>query len=104
MWIFDKVLGLIPNSEFLVRLAIEKNLLDDGGDRIMLFQIPQSMGGELERVRAVVEEAIDFAESIGDNVTFARNNLGWGDTMYDLGDYKRAFMYYRKAYQWTTAD
>ena len=90
---------LAESRTFLMSLAIEKNLLDDSGDRVMLFQTPQSMGGVLEKVGEVVENALMVADAMGEGSSNAWNNYNSGVAAYDRGDYKQSFFYYRRAYQ-----
>ena len=87
---------------FLMSLAIEKNLIDDSGDRVMLFQTPQSMGGVLEKVGLVVQNALTVADAMGEGSSNAWNNYNSGVAAYDRGEYKNAFFFYRRAYQQAT--
>ena len=82
-----------------LRLKIEANLLQNGGDRISMFQLPQALGGVLELVREIVEDTIDAEEDAGGDVACAREALIRGDAQFGLGDYKEAYRFYRIAYQ-----
>ena len=87
---------------FGLRLAVEENLLGTGNDRIALFQMPAVFGGVLEIVREIVADTITIVEMTGDNVSKALADLDRGDDAYNAADYKRAYFWYRAAYQAAT--
>ncbi|TDI48292.1 MAG: hypothetical protein E2P01_05525 [Acidobacteria bacterium] len=87
---------------FGLRLAVEENLLSTGNDRIALFQMPAVFGGVLEIVREIVADTITMVEMTGDNVSKALADLDRGDNAYNSTDYKRAYFWYRAAYQAAT--
>jgi len=88
-----------------VRLAIEKNLLDDGNDVISLFELPAGTsppggmdGTGIELVREIVYRAIENCRAAGLPVYTAEDEFARGDTALAEGDYRAAFANYRKAY------
>lgn len=84
-----------------LRLAIEEDLLHEvaGNQQVSLFQMPESLGGHLELVETIVKDTIDMNEAAGENVSTARSNYGSGQTLYQAGDYKQAYYWFRRAYQ-----
>lgn len=96
-------------SEFLerfrdqtLRLRIEADLFRDGNTKIVLFQMPESVGGYLELARSIVEETVSRRTAGGASMRTALASISDGDRAYDNGDYKGAYDHYRRAYREAT--
>jgi len=109
----DEIKGALQaQREFLdrfrglsVRLAIEKNLLDDGNDVMSIFELPAEGsppggidGVGLDLVRQVVETAIAKSKAAGLPVLQADSELAKGNAATAKAEYRQAFDHYRQAY------
>ena len=90
------------NRTIEVRLSTELSLLGAGGGSAAL-QLPQAAGGQLERVREVVAEAIVGMQSIGEPVATALALFAEGDASLNKGDFVSAFAKYQAAYKSASA-
>lgn len=86
-------------QELDLQLAIEQILQLGQTGRIATLQLPGSVGGELERVREVVAEAILTSQSAGQSIGDAMLHFNLADDQFNSSDYKSAFASYRLAYQ-----
>lgn len=96
-------------SDFLVefrdqalRLRIEADLFREANTKIVLFQMPERVGGHLELARGIVDETIARRASNGGNMNSASRWLSDGDAAYASGKFKTAYDMYRKAYREAT--
>lgn len=85
-----------------LRLRIEADLFREGNTKIVLFQMPERVGGHLETARAIVDETISRRSAAGTNVNSARKWLADGDKAAAGGSYKSAYDLYRRAYREAT--
>lgn len=83
----------------LLRMLIENDLTREAGTRISLFQLPESVGGFLDRARDIVADTIQLRTAAGVNVSRATSELNAGDAAYAANNFKSAYTYYRSAYQ-----
>ncbi len=67
--------------------------------QIIRFQLPESSGGELEKVRELVIAAILAFDSLGAKTTDATNLLAQGDQAYNQQSYLTAYNFFAQAYR-----
>jgi hypothetical protein len=82
----------------LLRLMIEQNL-SSGGPKVISFELPEVLGGNLEAVRDLVTHLIASLLASHQNVGNAEFYLNRGNELLASGDYKLAYAKYRWAYQ-----
>ena len=92
------------HAAYSLRIAIENDLLNEGLDRISLFQLPRAQGGYLDAqdnisVQYVVNDTIGMAQAAGYDVRNALAEQVAADVLYAAGDYKAAYDRYRRAYR-----
>jgi hypothetical protein len=89
---------LSQNSQTsLLRLMIEQNL-SSGGPKVISFELPEVLGGNLESVRDLVTHLIASLQASGQNVGNAPFYLNRGNELFAEGQYKLAYAKYRWAY------
>jgi hypothetical protein len=86
-------------QELSLRLSIEKMLQPGQTGRISLFQLPRSVGGELEMVREVAASAITMRQDAGLPIHDALHYFSLADGHLNGQRYRAAFTAYRLAYQ-----
>jgi hypothetical protein len=86
------------SQDSLLRLMIEQNL-SSGGPKVISFELPQVLGGNLEAVRDLVTHLIASLLASHQNVGNAEFYLNRGNELLASGDYKLAYNKYRWAYQ-----
>jgi hypothetical protein len=101
--------GEAEQSEFLadfqelaLQLRIESNLLEEGNDRVSMFQLPDTADGFLEVVQVIVENVIQARLDAGRDIGSALEEVFFGDEAYLAGEYKEAYGHYRNAYREAT--
>ncbi len=82
-----------------MRISIEQQLGSSQNDRISLFQLPESVGGQLEEVREVVAGAILMNDDAGQDIGLALTYFAQGDAHFNNQQYSDAFASYRQAYR-----
>jgi len=82
-----------------MRISIEQQLGSSQNDRISLFQLPESVGGQLEEVREVVAGAILMNDAAGQDIGLALTYFAQGDAHFNNQQYSDAFASYRQAYR-----
>jgi hypothetical protein len=82
-----------------LRQLIEADLFRQSNTRIALFQLPQSVGGYLEMVGAIVSDTIQKRASAGVSVRTASEQYSKGLAEFNRGNFKDAYSFYRTAYQ-----
>lgn len=84
--------------DLIRRTQIEANLAEEGGKGFVgLYVMPSANGGLLELVRAIVVDTI--AKLGGKHTANANKDLARGDAQKALGNFSKAYDYYRKAYR-----
>jgi len=95
----DQSMCLLDFQELALRLRIEADLVRSGNDRISSFQLPEAVGGFLEVVQGIVFDTLENRAAAGRNVDQARSDFARANQAYSELDFRRAYDYYRKAYQ-----
>ena len=80
-----------------MRTQIEANLAEDHDDAVGLYMTPGANGGYLESVRAIVIDTI--AKLGGTHTVNANKQLAQGDAQKALGNFFKAYSFYRQAYR-----
>ena len=100
--ILKKADTLIANLSTLeklqLRMAIEQNLDKNDEAPIGLFQLPAAFGGHLEFVKSIVTETLAKRAAVGIPTAQATAFLISADAAFAAGEYKTAYVNYRKAY------
>jgi hypothetical protein len=81
----------------VLRTQIEANLAEDHDDAIGLYMTPVANGGYLELARAIVIDTI--AKLGGKHTADANKQLAQGDAQKALGNFFKAYSFYRQAYR-----
>lgn len=81
----------------ILRTQIEANLAEDHDDAVGLYMTPGANGGYLESVRAIVIDTI--AKLAGTHTVNANKQLAQGDAQKELGNFFKAYSFYRQAYR-----
>ncbi len=81
-----------------LRLRIEENLLQNGGNAIILFQLPAAQGGYLGLVRTIVVDSLAKVQAAGATTDAASSFLLAGDGALAKNQFKLAYQNYQKAY------
>ena len=81
----------------ILRTQIEANLAEDHDDAVGLYMTPGANGGYLELVRAIVIDTI--AKLGGKHTADANKQLAQGDAQKELGNFFKAYSFYRQAYR-----
>jgi hypothetical protein len=81
----------------ILRTQIEANLAEDHDDAVGLYMTPGANGGYLESVRAIVIDTI--AKLGGKHTVDANKQLAQGDAQTALGNFSKAYSFYRQAYR-----
>ena len=81
----------------ILRTQIEANLAKDNDDAVGLYMTPGANGGYLESVRAIVIDTI--AKLGGTHTVNANKQLAQGDAQQALGNFFKAYSFYRQAYR-----
>jgi hypothetical protein len=84
------------DQDLFFRAEIERVLLHR--ERLAIYYLPQAQGGQLERIRTIVEETIQRVEASGEPSYAARGNLSQAISDVEAGRFKRAFIYLSQAY------
>jgi hypothetical protein len=79
------------------RLDLERAIAT--GQRILTLMLPALAGGQLENVRAIVDESIQAAAAAGISIIKAQADFAKGDAAATIGDYRTAYDWYVSAYQ-----
>lgn len=95
----DTTASLTVFQELSLQLRIEADLVRQGDARVSLFQLPQSVGGHIETVAAIVTDAIDQRQNAGRDVGVAIRYLDLAESLRQEGAYKKAYTQYRNAYR-----
>jgi len=82
-----------------LRIQIEDNLAGPDGTDVGLFELPNSLGGDLEIVRTIVVTTIGNFAKTGKSTTTANNFLAQADSYIAQGNYKAGFQNLKKAYK-----
>ena len=100
--ILKKADALIANLSTLeklqLRMAIEQNLDKNDEAPVGLFQLPAAFGGYLELVKSIVTETLAKRAAVGIPTTQAQSFLNVANAAFAAGQYKTAYVNYRKAY------
>jgi len=83
--------------DLILRTQIEANLAEDHDDAVGLYMIPGANGGYLELARAIVIDTI--AKLGGKHTADANKQLAQGDAQQALGNFFKAYSFYRQAYR-----
>ena len=97
----DTVLVEINNKkDFTLQQKIEENLVINSESQQPLaeYQLPSRLGGQLEKVKEVVNDVIQRMTLAGENTYQASEFYELGNQKYTAGKYKQAYYYYSKAY------
>jgi len=81
-----------------LRMAIEQNLDNTSEAPIGLFQLPAAFGGHLEFVRSIVTETLAKRAAVGNPSAQATAFLNSANAAFAAGEFKTAYVNYRKAY------
>jgi hypothetical protein len=81
----------------ILRTQIEANLAKDNDDAVGLYMTPGANGGYLESVRAIVIDTI--AKLAGTHTANANKQLAQADAQQALGNFFKAYSFYRQAYR-----
>ncbi|MCP4658204.1 MAG: hypothetical protein GY856_22560, partial [bacterium] len=98
----DQAEFLTAFQDLALQLRIEADLIRDGDERISLFQLPDgagTVGGYLEIVHAIVEEAIVQRAAAGRNLGHGPEYFALASRLYSEEAYKKAYTEYRNAYR-----
>jgi len=87
-----------PGRSMTLRVQIERQMVS-GEHPLSVFYLPESFGGLLETVRAVVEHTLAQHQAAGFPVTQALHFLSKGDQALASLDYRAAYGWYQHAYQ-----
>ena len=80
--------------------SIEQNLmLAAPTQNIATFQLPMANGGQLETVATVVQTAMDNMTAAGQSINFAQTFFDQAEALAANGEYKRAYLMYKRSYQ-----
>jgi hypothetical protein len=100
--ILKKADTLIANlgtlEKLQLRMAIEQNLDKNDEAPIGLFQLPAAFGGYLEVVKSIVTETLAKRAAVGQPDAQAMAFLVSANAAFVAGQYKTAYVNYRKAY------
>ena len=100
--ILKKADTLIANlgtlEKLQLRMAIEQNLDKNDEAPIGLFQLPAAFGGYLEVVKSIVTETLAKRAAVGSPILQATAFLNSANAAFAAGEYKAAYVNYRKAY------
>jgi hypothetical protein len=100
--ILKKADTLIANlgtlEKLQLRMAIEQNLDKNDEAPIGLFQLPAAFGGYLEVVKSIVTETLAKRAAVGSPILQATAFLNSANAAFAAGEYKTAYVNYRKAY------
>ncbi len=82
------------------KTKIEENLIAnlDHPQPVAEFQLPSRLGGQLEKVKEIVNDVIQRMALAGENTYQANDFYQLGNQKYAAGKYKQAYYYYSKAY------
>ncbi len=81
------------------RLRIEASLQAGAAGPLSTLQLPEALGGQLERVREIVADTILMNLAAGQEIHGALELFDKGDEQLNLQNYKWAFQAYRLAYR-----
>lgn len=96
----EQILDLFEESETIL---IGDSLHRKGGSRPAILYLEKGQGGNLDKVREILEAAIEKTAGADYVVSDrARKSLEKGDFFRSFGDVKRAFDHYRRSYQQVT--
>ncbi|HEY0592814.1 MAG TPA: hypothetical protein VGF40_13670 [Thermoanaerobaculia bacterium] len=84
--------------DLLTRVKIEENLLENPPNVVSTYQLPESFGGMLGRVRGVVWTTFQGMESASETTNGALRELQRADALFNIGSFALAFEAYRSAY------
>lgn len=82
-----------------LRQLIEADLYRQSNTRLALFQLPKSVGGQLETVAAIVSDTLQKRKAAGVDVRKAADEYAKGATEFNRGNFKAAYSFFRSSYQ-----
>jgi len=82
-----------------MRMEIESSLADADNKAVGTFQLPSTLGGQLELVHSIVVETIALLEAAGQDVGNAHNTLRQAESYLAAGDWGRAYRSFGNAYR-----
>jgi hypothetical protein len=95
----DTLIANLGTFETLqLRMQIEQNLDKNDEAPVGLFQLPAAFGGYLEVVKSIVTETLAKRAAVGNPSPTAMTFLGLANAAFAAGQYKTAYVNYRKAY------
>jgi hypothetical protein len=95
----DTLIANLGTFETLqLRMQIEQNLDKNDEAPVGLFQLPAAFGGYLEVVKSIVTETLAKRAAVGNPSQTAMTFLGLANAAFAAGQYKTAYVNYRKAY------
>jgi len=99
--------GLQPRNSprfcLTLRVQIERQM-GTGEPPLSVFYLPESFGGLLETVRAIVEDSLLQHQAAGYPVGKKWHFLSRGDQARTAFDYRTAYGWYQHAYRMATVD
>jgi hypothetical protein len=96
----DTTITNIASFEQLsLQMDIEAALSEPSNKPMALFQLPQSLGGELETVRDTVSDTITLEQQAGQPINNAQATLASGNQALAAGQYENAYTLYAQAYR-----
>ena len=95
----DTLIANLSTFETLqLRMQIEQNLDKNDEAPVGLFQLPAAFGGYLEVVKSIVTETLAKRAAVGNPSAQAMAFLASANAAFAAGEYKTAYVNYRKAY------
>ena len=95
----DTLIANLSTFETLqLRMQIEQNLDNNDEAPVGLFQLPAAFGGYLEFVKSIVTETLAKRAAVGNPSAQAMAFLVSANAAFAAGEYKTAYVNYRKAY------
>jgi hypothetical protein len=92
------IANLSTLEQLQLRMAIEQNLEKNDERPIGAFQLPAAFGGYLEVVKSIVTETLAKRAANGTPIAQATAFLNTANAAFAAGEYKTAYVNYRKAY------
>ena len=92
--------GLSDSRNISIQTEIEENLAGNGGHPhpLAIFQLPEQYGGYLELAKNIVIETIGSKLAAGQSVYDAQIYLDRANLEFTMGEYKKVYLNYCKAY------
>ena len=92
------IVNLGTFEKLQLRMQIEQNLDKNDEAPVGLFQLPAAFGGYLEFVKSIVTETLAKRAAVGNPSAQAMAFLVSANAAFAAGEYKTAYVNYRKAY------